>query len=568
MKVRVRSVNGGETLRLDLPPTCSLQSLKDTIADKISSIPSSIHLSLDKKDELQGVLQEPLQTLGIVGGDLIYYTLSADGFQLADNAETPKRGREEEQNPKSMRELCASAAVKRASNGEGSNSGPSRETCVNDTQVDDDPQVGVESMEVDDEQLPLLEKSRSVPFFLERVLLAERENAESGHRLLVMAVHAVMLELGFVGFDLKTSAESGFVGFDGFRLPEGWATKAMVSLYYTLPELVNGDGKCVESVCLRFQMLGSFLVVYGSLVSVKGSQVYRLSLEVEMFLSALHFAVNSMEVICDGENSLDSLITDGKKQNENTEIFSLNMRESQQVEMVVRGSSRHEMAVKGSSSSHEVGVEASSSQEMRVFELWRIVKDRLSMPVLTALCEKTGLPSPPSLILLPTELKLKVLEFLPAVDVARLGCVCTELRFLSVNDELWKKKYAAELGSFSEVDKPAEGRPDAQRWKDAFARDWIMKKRMEAQRRKCRNRSFRQTPRMRLPRYMPVPFPGMGFGISGGDYDRFPAIGDGGFFPGGGLLGSNGRRLWSTGRRHGATSCDFSGLKDMELPDQ
>lgn len=554
MKVRVRSVNGGETLRLDLPLNCSLQSLKDTIADKIASIPPLIHLSLNKKDELQGLPQEPLQTLGIAGGDLVYYTLSADGFQIAD---TPKRGREEEQNPKSMRELCASAAVKRTSNDEGSNSGPSREICVNDTQDDDDHQLGVESMEVDGEELPLLEKSRSVPFFLERVLLAERENAESGHRLLVIAVHAVMLESGFVGVDLKASEEPGF---DGFRLPEGWSTKAMVSLYYTLPELVYDDGKCVESVCVRFQMLGSFLVVYGSLVSVKDSQVYRLSLKVEMFLSALQFAVNSIEALCNGENSTNSLFTEGKKRNENNDIFSLNMRDSQRVEMIEGGSSGQEMGVKGSSSSCEIDVKASSSHDMCVFELWRIVKDRLSMPVLTSLCEKTGLPSPPSLILLPTELKLKILEFLPAVDVAKLGCVCTEFRFLSVNDELWKKKYADELGSFSEVDRPAGGRPDGQRWKDAFARDWIRKKKMEAQRRNFRNRYVRQTPRMRLPRYMPVPFPGTGFGISGGDYDRFPAIGDMGFYPGSGLLGSNGRRLWPTGRRHVATGCDFSGL--------
>jgi len=472
----------------------------------------------------------------------------------------PKRGREEEQNPKSMRELCASAAVKRSSNSEGSNSGPSREICVNDTQDDDDHQLGVESMEVDDEELPLLQKSRSVPCFLERVLLAERENAESGHRLLVMAVHAVMLESGFVGFDLKASEEPGF---DGFRLPEGWSTKAMVSLYYTLPELVYDDGKCVESVCVRFSLLGSFLVVYGSLVSVKDSQVYRLSLKVEMFVSALQFAVNSIEAICNGENSTNSLFTEGKKQNENNEIFSLNLRDSQRVEMTAGGSSRPEMGVKASSSNCEIGLKASSSHDMCVFELWRIVKDRLSMPVLTALCEKTGLPSPPSLFLLPTELKLKILEFLPAVDVAKLGCVSTEFRFLYVNDELWKKKYADELGSFSEVDRSARGCPDGQRWKDAFARDWIMKKKMEAQRRNFRNRYVRQTPRMRLPPplYMPVPFPGTGFGISGGDYDRFPAIGDAGFYPGGGMLGSNGSRLWPTGRRHVATSCDFSGLK-------
>eukprot|EP01018_Ginkgo_biloba_P009964 Gb_34344 [translate_table: standard] len=75
--------------------------------------------------------------------------------------------------------------------------------------------------------------------------------------------------------------------------------------------------------------------------------------------------------------------------------------------------------------------------EKDVFELWKFVKDTHSLPVLTTLREKVGLPSPPSLVWLPIELKLKVLEFLPAVDIAKVGCVCKELQlFTAMNSYL------------------------------------------------------------------------------------------------------------------------------------
>jgi hypothetical protein len=45
-----------------------------------------------------------------------------------------------------------------------------------------------------------------------------------------------------------------------------------------------------------------------------------------------------------------------------------------------------------------------------VFELWQQVKDNLSLPLLTCMCEKAGLQLPASLLLLPMELKIKVLE--------------------------------------------------------------------------------------------------------------------------------------------------------------
>ncbi|KAK8512958.1 hypothetical protein V6N13_090297 [Hibiscus sabdariffa] len=64
-----------------------------------------------------------------------------------------------------------------------------------------------------------------------------------------------------------------------------------------------------------------------------------------------------------------------------------------------------------------------SYPENEVFEFWKIVKDRL-----IDLCYKTGLPLPACLIRLRTELKLKILELLPGVDIARMECVCSEMR--------------------------------------------------------------------------------------------------------------------------------------------
>lgn len=45
---------------------------------------------------------------------------------------------------------------------------------------------------------------------------------------------------------------------------------------------------------------------------------------------------------------------------------------------------------------------------------------------------------------LPTELKLKILELLPGASVAKIACLCTELRSLALDDDLWKQKWLKE----------------------------------------------------------------------------------------------------------------------------
>ncbi|KAI7990442.1 putative F-box protein [Camellia lanceoleosa] len=84
------------------------------------------------------------------------------------------------------------------------------------------------------------------------------------HKLLVIAVHAVLIESGFVGFDSVSRRK-----VEGFHLPDEWPSlQFTMSLQYTLPEIIkqgpitiNG----VETVKLKFQSLGKFVNVYGSL---------------------------------------------------------------------------------------------------------------------------------------------------------------------------------------------------------------------------------------------------------------------------------------------------------------
>jgi len=76
-------------------------------------------------------------------------------------------------------------------------------------------------------------ESPSVPCFLKRVMDMEKEEIKGNLGFLVVAVHAVFLELGFVVCDGDG---------DDSRLPKDWnlASTAAVSVRYTVPELLGG----------------------------------------------------------------------------------------------------------------------------------------------------------------------------------------------------------------------------------------------------------------------------------------------------------------------------------------
>ncbi|KAK8512959.1 hypothetical protein V6N12_030367 [Hibiscus sabdariffa] len=187
------------------------------------------------------------------------------------------------------------------------------------------------------------------PYFLRKVLLEEMGgDGGSIHKRLAIAVHAVLVESGFVGFDPVSGLQT-----DGFRFPDEFLSP--VSLCYSLPALLSN---ATDYVVLRFRSVGRYLQVYGSLV--KGSGIHKLSLD---------------------EHSLR-----------------------------------------------------------------RIGKNGLALPLLIDLCSKTHLALPACFVRLPTELKLKILGSLPGTDLARMECVCSEMRNLASHNHLWKQKVEQRFG--------------------------------------------------------------------------------------------------------------------------
>ncbi|KAH0977775.1 hypothetical protein GBA52_027494 [Prunus armeniaca] len=462
MKLRVRSIETKETLRVEVPNLCSLHQLKLTISQLISASPSSLRLSLNRRDELHASSpDDSLHSLGLTSGDLIFYTVDPSSQTLALPPHSISHSSVQSHNQ------ILTTGVPQGSNfqnpetliGEGSAAGDliaeEQRSLVSNSETL--VASGPESMEIDDGSDGIGLKKYSVPFFLKRVLREELGEDRSNHKLLVIAVHAAVLESGFVGFD----SVSG-MGSNRFHLADEWPRTAItMSISYTLPEILknrgnNGNG--VEGVMLKFQSLGRFVNVYGSLAS-GGAGPYRVCLDERRFGPIIESVWENRNV-----NERDGFVS-----------------------------------------------------EREVFEFWKIVKDGITLPLLIDLCAKAGLPAPPSLMRLPPELKMKILEPLSGVDIAKVGGVCKELRNLANNDELWKKKYAEEFGSGT------GGEGTMINWKHKFARNWEI---AEQQRKAVGHWRSYERPYFNRIRRDPNPlFVPSVTDIIGGDYDRFPVFG-------------------------------------------
>ncbi|KAF8034907.1 hypothetical protein BT93_C1051 [Corymbia citriodora subsp. variegata] len=264
----------------------------------------------------------------------------------------------------------------------------------------------------------------SEPYFLFKRALTQRVSKEElgtyGGKLIVIAVHAVMQESGFIALDPVT------------EMPADRLCRNSVSFRYSLPELVARSLNTPECVLLTYKRLGHFVTVYGSLAKAKWGLPRILA--------------GSPEVCC------------------------LDMRRY----LWMKGDDDDMEA------NEDVGF-SSSYPVKKMLEFWKIVKGRLASPLLLDLTEGTGLSPPSYFTYLPPELKLKIFESLPGIDLARVGCVCSELRYLTSSNDLWKQKYADEFGSkpvyldlFRRIN-----------WKQNFARQW--KKREKRRRRQRRS---------------------------------------------------------------------------------
>ncbi|KAF0912632.1 hypothetical protein E2562_015306 [Oryza meyeriana var. granulata] len=110
--------------------------------------------------------------------------------------------------------------------------------------------------------------------------------------------------------------------------------------------------------------------------------------------------------------------------------------------------------------------EVRAAEEREIHELWRMLKDEMCLPLMILLCQLNNLSLPPCLMALPGDVKVKVLEFVPGVDLARIQCTCKELRDLAADDNLWKKKCEMEFNA------QGEGSRVGRSWKERFGASW------------------------------------------------------------------------------------------------
>ncbi|KAK4438003.1 F-box protein SKIP22 [Sesamum alatum] len=482
MKLRLRSFESKETLKIETPNSCSLPQLKQIVSQALPNLPSpaSVRLSLNRKDELQSDGSDSLHSLGIAAGDLIFYSIEQPAGGVSSNSQNsiPLEA-DSTPEPGSKGSECSTSLTAQNTLPEA----PSSDCVILDSQKGkildggSEMEVIVDDMEVDDEGnetsydglLPeVVDKSFSVPGFLRKVFMEELgDDSGRNHKLIVIAVHAVMLESGFVGFDKIAN-----VVVRGFQFHNEWPTGLFrVSLFYTLPQSPSGAlGEANKSVVLKFQSLGKFINVYGTLGNGSGKRgTYWVQLnedELVPFLNVVWANCGVTENISGKDGSISG-----------------------------------------------------TSPEKEVFKFWRTVKDKLALPLLIDLCEEAGLELPPCFMRLPTDLKLKILECLPGVDVAKVSCACSELRYLGSSDDLWRLKFAEEFGN----EKEAQGS-----WKNAFATVWDWRK------------SRKRASRVRASPYWPAPYwpqsRRRGYGmpfmapqvprIIGGEYDIGPVIGN------------------------------------------
>lgn len=417
MKVRLRSLENRETLGIEVPVPCSLQQFKLILSQRLPSSPNpdSIHLSLNRVDEIQSLFpdEETLQALGIASGDLIFYMVGLEGFSSGTLSTNSNSCSQPSISLQRMGfRISKNSQLEHIDKPESSGLRTKRGDSLDGMAID---AAGVDN----NGKFTIAWRREFFSFiwFLRKVFADELGNSDDGrraHKLLVIAVHAVLLDSGYVGFDMNLKTEITRSQFQG-----NWPCN--LSLFYTLPGLIGNFIPISEYqngvIMLKFQSMGPFLYVYGCL---KGAS-----------------AVHSVRL------------------KEDELVYFLNITRS-------NCGLREEITRKDFSPTPPVEV---------FFNFWKIVKDKLALHLLIDLCERAGVELPPCFTKLPLDLKRKILESLPGDDIAKMSCMSSEFRNLSSDDDLWKQKYLEQFG-------PAPTSNGGGNWKNKFAERWKKSKQM------------------------------------------------------------------------------------------
>ncbi|XP_057977376.1 putative F-box protein At1g23770 [Malania oleifera] len=254
--------------------------------------------------------------------------------------------------------------------------------------------------DVDEEFIIPPERTFSLPYFMRKVFAVDEPNAGNDwNKVLIIAIHSIMLELGFVLSPLHSSSSAPVKGnkqiYNRFRLPHGWASVfPETCLHYTLPSMPftfysRSGFATVPTVVLKFQVIGKFVIVYGSPATNGSEEVYRLCLDASRFVPPINFTWASSGTADDSQ----------KRRKEEEDKY------------------------------------VNTYPENEIYELRRIVKDKIGLPLKTILCEKRGLKAPTSFMALPYHLKPEILKSLSDADKAKVSCVCWELRRLVMEEK-------------------------------------------------------------------------------------------------------------------------------------
>ncbi|XP_051146657.1 F-box protein SKIP22-like [Andrographis paniculata] len=288
MKLRFRSIQSNQTFKIEVPNSCTLPHLKQILSQISDSPPlASIRLSLNRKDELRSDGEESLQSLGITSGDLIFFSIEQHAVEISSPSQNtlPQRGESsalESQN--SLPNPCSNSP----------NALPGARildsvmnTLGNDARMEE---VERQGNGINPNSYPnsshAAENAHSVPDYLRKFFTEELGDCETDRKLLAMAIHAVMLDSGFVCFDRNSNKP-----ITTRQLHNSWSSNLLgTSLHYTLPVILNSQSSShgFKTSILKFQSLGKkFTTLYGT-IGTNSESTHRVHFNEDRLIPSLN----------------------------------------------------------------------------------------------------------------------------------------------------------------------------------------------------------------------------------------------------------------------------------------
>ncbi|DBB13107.1 TPA: hypothetical protein ACH3X3_005834 [Trebouxia sp. C0006] len=282
MRLRIKTFDG-RLERINVEDNSTLGDLQKQVAGVFPTLgPGEVKLSLNKKVEVDGAGQDLLRTAGICGGDTLW---------ILSNVPDEK---ESSQSDRHSRTASASKALQPPQQFSQAAEQPSSQAAEQQTtqQVSASSQKMQEAHKVDMQQLEQAQQTpditiSSAPDLLQRVLDSCTTVLQSWHQLLLLTLHAVLLETGMQ----LTSQEKMYA------LPDEALAKcsSVCQLQYCLQRCQP------ESLCeVKYISLGAGMACIAA--SSDGSRISTLNVSLEQHLHLQQTGCNSGEAVSSFKN--------------------------------------------------------------------------------------------------------------------------------------------------------------------------------------------------------------------------------------------------------------------------